>query len=218
MRPPAFQFYADDFLAGTVTFDHAQRGLYITLLCIQWNAGYVTPDDFESLTNGTAIAEPLAKRVWAKFKEGSDGHFRNERMEFERNKQLVFRENRQKSGVLGANTRWHSHSTAIAQPMANHMANDSFPSPSPSPSPTVKVKRQSFSSKKLSVAEKDLSDRIEFCMNGQWVNDAGKWINRIKQNFAKSERVIFEVESGLKEKRIRTTAAQYAEQIWKEFK
>jgi hypothetical protein len=49
------------------------------------------------------------------------------------------------------------------------------------------------------------------------VNDAGKWVNRIKGNFGESERVTAETESASKESRIKTTPAQYAEQIWKEF-
>jgi hypothetical protein len=49
------------------------------------------------------------------------------------------------------------------------------------------------------------------------VNDAGKWVNRIKSKPNKVERVIAEVESAIKEKRIKQSPAQYAEQIWKEF-
>lgn len=108
----------------------AQRGLYITLLALQWNQGFVSQDDFESLVgDGTAIAEPMAKRVLAKFAKGDDGHYRNQRLEVERRKQDAFRVNRSLSGKAGASKRWHSHSTAMAQPMAN----DSSPSPSPSP-------------------------------------------------------------------------------------
>lgn len=70
---------------------------------------------------------------------------------------------------------------------------------------------------KLDSGQKELADRMETALGVQWVNDAGKWVNRIKANFWKSERVIAEVESALKESRIKTTPAQYAEQIWKEF-
>jgi len=71
--------------------------------------------------------------------------------------------------------------------------------------------------KKLSDRQKELADRIESALGIQWVNDAGKWVNRIKNHVSKSERVISEVESASKESRINTTPAQYAEQIWKEF-
>ena len=74
-----------------------------------------------------------------------------------------------------------------------------------------------FTASKLSAAQKKMADRFESALGVQWVNDAGKWVNRIKKQFGKSERVTAEVESALKESRIKTTPAQYAEKIWKEF-
>lgn len=125
-KPPAFQFYADDFLAGTFLMSNEERGLFITLLCRQWTQGYVTSDEMARLSLG--MAQPLASHVIAKFKDCGNGEFRNVRMEVERSKQAAFRINRSKSGKAGAEKRWHSHSTAMKQPMAKH----SSPSPSPS--------------------------------------------------------------------------------------
>ena len=71
---------------------------------------------------------------------------------------------------------------------------------------------------KLSVSQKEQADRIETALGVQWCNDAGKWIGRIKKDLQKSERVISELLNAIKEGRIKTTPAQYAEQIWKEFK
>jgi hypothetical protein len=39
---------------------------------------------------------------------------------------------------------------------------------------------------KLSSEQKQLADRIESALGVQWVNDAGKWVNRIKNHFGKS--------------------------------
>lgn len=125
MKPPAFQFYADDFLAGVLTLTLAERGLYITALCLQWNKGYITPTDFDRL--GSGMDEPSMSHVKAKFEIGADGHLRNARMEAERKKQADYREERSKSGHLGAAARWHSDRSAMAQPMAKNG------SPSPSP-------------------------------------------------------------------------------------
>ena len=237
MKPPAFQFYADDFLAGTVTMNFTQRGMYITLLCIQWNKGYVTADDIADLIgDGTAIAQPSANRVLAKFKLLPDGNYQNDRMEQERKKQDIFRENRRAAGIKGNEIRWHSDGIA----MANHIANHPSSSPSPSPSPKISDKASGGVSKpfvssdkgeqalekpvqlagkvKLEPHHKELADRMESCLNGQWCNDAGKWLLRICGATRKAERVIAEVENAIKEQRIKTTPAQYAEQIWKEFK
>lgn len=223
MKPPAFQFYADDFLAGTVTMNFVQRGLYITLLCIQWNKGFVTPDDIADLVgDGTAIAQPLANRVLAKFKTMPDGNYQNERLEQERKKQEIYRENRRAAGIKGNEIRWHSDGTAMATPIANRPS----PSPSPIPSPKISDKASDQALKKpfqaggkvkLEPHQKELADRMEHCLNGQWINDAGKWMLRICGATRKAERVIAEVENAKKENRIKTTPAQYAEQIWKEF-
>ena len=128
-KPPAFQFYADDFLAGTLTMSNEERGLYITLLCIQWNCGFVSGDDVERL--GSAMAQPSLSYVKGKFELGEDGQFRNARMEIVRAKQSEFSANRSKSGKEGADKRWHSYGSAIAKPCQKHGS----PSPTPSPSP-----------------------------------------------------------------------------------
>lgn len=79
-------------------------------------------------------------------------------------------------------------------------------------------KAYSTKASKLSVSQKETANRIEAALGDEWVNDAGKWINRIKSSPGKSNRVIAEVESAITESRIKTTPARYAEQIWKEFK
>ena len=71
---------------------------------------------------------------------------------------------------------------------------------------------------KLPARAIELAKRFEAALGDQWVNDAGKWIGRIKSDPAKSERVIAEVESAAREGRIKTTPAQYAEHIWEEFR
>lgn len=100
-----------------------ERGLYVTLLCIQWSKGHITTDDVARL--GSGMAELSRCHVLAKFEQGADGHFRNTRMEYERQKQADFRASRSESGKAGANKRWHSHSTAIVLPMAKHSSSSS---------------------------------------------------------------------------------------------
>jgi hypothetical protein len=78
-------------------------------------------------------------------------------------------------------------------------------------------KAYSTKASKLSIPQREIASRIETALGDEWVNDAGKWINRIKSKLGKCERVIAEVESAAREGRIKTTPARYAEQIWKEF-
>ena len=125
-----------------------ERGLYITLLCLNWSQGSFTEDQAKRLAmNGTAIAQPSFSYVLSKFEKGTDEGYRNARLETVRANQESFRENRSESGKKGALKRWgnkknnstaiaqpsHSHSTAIAQPMAKN----SSPSPVSNNTPIV---------------------------------------------------------------------------------
>lgn len=95
-KPPAFQFYADDFLGGTVTMDHAERGFYILALCVQWNKGGISPDEFTRL--GRGLVEGSFNHCSTKFRLCEDGLLRNDRLEAERAKQMAFREKCSKAG------------------------------------------------------------------------------------------------------------------------
>lgn len=139
-KAPAFQFYADDFLSGTMTFSHEQRGLYITLLCLQWSQGSVRVEDARELA-GRMNPERLA-RVLAKFVDDGQGNLKNPRLERERTKQNEFRDAKSEAGRLGNAKRWHTHRTAttaashsdggeVADSLADSIANGRFPSPSP---------------------------------------------------------------------------------------
>jgi len=105
-RLPYFPFYADDFLVGTMAMDAEERGIYITLLCLQF-------------ANGNRIRLPLAKLsqlcdttdgkvmtvLEMKFEETSDGWV-NRRLEEEYCKASEKQEKRAKAGKKGADARW----------------------------------------------------------------------------------------------------------------
>jgi len=54
----------------------------------------------------------------------------------------------------------------------------------------------------------------EEVLNGEWINDAGKWIGRIKVDADKVFRVMADVKSAIVEGRVRTTPARMAEFNW----
>ncbi len=68
---------------------------------------------------------------------------------------------------------------------------------------------------RLTARGKELAERFEAALGIEWVNDAGKWINRIKDAPNDCESVIGEVESAARENRIDTTPARFAEYFWK---
>jgi uncharacterized protein YdaU (DUF1376 family) len=105
-KPPAFQFYAKDFLTGTMLMSNEEVGLYIRLLCLQWEQGYV-PDDVERIV--AAFGE-TTRRCWTavkpKFNHGStEGELRNEKLEKVRAQQTAFRERQSEKGKASAEAR-----------------------------------------------------------------------------------------------------------------
>lgn len=126
MKPPAFQFYADDFLAGTIDMSAEEVGAYIRLLCRQWACGEIPVGDAAKLSRVAGVA--VSADVLGKFPEG-----KNPRLERERAKQNEYREAKSQSGRIGAEKRWQRHGTPngtpIDSPLANGMAKNGSPSP-----------------------------------------------------------------------------------------
>jgi uncharacterized protein YdaU (DUF1376 family) len=146
MKPPAFQFYPDDFLAGTFHMSQKDVGAYIRLLCVQWNNGAIPcePEKISRLAGGKVSSE-----VVAKFTKSEDGLLRNSRLEKERAKQEQYRGLQRDKGIKSAQAR-----AAAVEQRLNHgsvpVGTDSQPapelrlepegnSPSPSPSPSVET-------------------------------------------------------------------------------
>lgn len=109
-RSPAFQFYADDFLAGTLDLSQEEVGAYIRLLCHQWNRGSipVETEKQQRLAGGSVSVDVLAK-----FRKVDGSGFVNERLERERAKQAEFRQMQREKGLLSAKARRN-------QPRFNH--------------------------------------------------------------------------------------------------
>lgn len=119
MKPPAFQFYVDDFIGGTVALTTVEVGAYIRLLCYQWGTGSI-PGDQESLT---LIAGAIVSgKVIAKFPNG-----KNRRLEMERRKQKEYRDKQRLKGIASGVSRSNRGSTVV-QPKANRGSTKPEPS------------------------------------------------------------------------------------------
>ena len=124
MKAPAFQFYADDFIGGTVCFTAEDVGAYMRLLCFQWGNGALPArKELVDRIAGCVVSDD----VMAKFPEGV-----NPRMEKEREKQRIYREQQSNKGKASAEAR-RNHGSTTVQP--NRQPEVNSPSPSPSPSP-----------------------------------------------------------------------------------
>lgn len=100
--PPAFQFYPRDFLLSPHVrrMSLAERGAYITLLCLSWIDDGVNPDSiqFELGIRATSARKILAGVLGECFEKDETGRLRNPRLEAERQKQKEFREKQATNG------------------------------------------------------------------------------------------------------------------------
>lgn len=131
-KPPAFQFYAKDFLTGTMTLSLSERGAYVTLLAYQWDNGSVPGDDLELLSRAMQCQRADAELVWpkvqTKFKRVTEGIWRNLRLEKERTKQRKFRKSQSNKGKKGGRPK----SRGFSPVKAEHKAQESLSSSSSS--------------------------------------------------------------------------------------
>lgn len=110
-QSPAFQFYAQDFLAGTADMTCAEVGAYIRLLCHQWIRKGLSKNNEVLLRLSGAEIDVLFS-VRKKFSERKNGLLQNLRLEIERKKQREY----SKKQAENARTGWDKRRNATAMP------------------------------------------------------------------------------------------------------
>jgi len=113
-KDPAVLFYTSDFLTGTFTFTNEQRGMYISLLCLQHQKGRLSEKDMMQ------ICTTYVEDVFLKFKKDGNG-FYNERMETEINKRKNYSESRRKNILSRYKKKAKKASTYVV-----HMENENI--------------------------------------------------------------------------------------------
>lgn len=100
-RSPSFQFYADDFLAGTCDMSMEEVGAYIRLLCAQWSKQKLR-DDAQILMRIMGATPQEFDRIWPvlspKFGMRIEDGIGNPRLEAVRDVQLTRSKNGSKGG------------------------------------------------------------------------------------------------------------------------
>jgi len=109
MKDPAFLFYSNDFLSGTMLMADEDVGRYIKLLCLQHQVGHLSKEDMLSMR-----ATP---KVFAKFKIDEEGKYYNERLEYEANRRKAYSESRR-------NNRKKKDMNNICNSYEEHMENE----------------------------------------------------------------------------------------------
>jgi len=111
-KDPAFLFYPEKFINGTMFMTNEQTGKYIKLLCHEHqNGGLIDKDDFNNFVGDD-------KKLRAKFIETDDGFF-NEKLMSEIEKRKVKSENMS----ANAKIRWDEHKQKQCNCITNADAN-----------------------------------------------------------------------------------------------
>jgi len=111
-KDPAFLFYSDNFMTGTMFFTDEQVGKYIRLLCAQHLHGHLSKKHMLTICNSHD------KDIFNKFILDSDGLYYNKRLDEEINKRKNFTESR-RTNALGKKKK----TKASAKHMLQHMGN-----------------------------------------------------------------------------------------------
>ena len=91
MKDPAFLFYSNDFLTGTMLMTDEQIGQYIKLLCLQHQKGHLKEKDMLN------ICKQYDEDIFSKFKIDEEGNYYNKRLEEEALKRHKYTESRRRN-------------------------------------------------------------------------------------------------------------------------
>lgn len=120
---PFIKFFPSDFLGGTSGLSPAERGVYITILCLIWEAeGPVALDDAR-LARRCGMPKAAFKRtLQALLDDGKlervEGGLMNDRAK----KTLVDRQNRSRNATHAANSRWTEQEGKIEEKQSHNDA------------------------------------------------------------------------------------------------
>jgi uncharacterized protein YdaU (DUF1376 family) len=98
-KSPAFSFYADSWIGGTMRMPPLQRAAYIDLMANQWLEGPFTLEVALMVSRG--VPEKEVKAVLQSKFVHSNGLYYNERLEQERKKQIANSDKQSRNGKKG---------------------------------------------------------------------------------------------------------------------
>lgn len=96
-RDPAFLFYPNDWLGGTMAFSRHEKGCYIDLLMCQFNEGHMELHMVRTILGEIDFDSYWDKKIKKKFKIDSEGKYYNEKLDNEVIKRKNYTESRRKN-------------------------------------------------------------------------------------------------------------------------
>jgi len=115
MKDPAFLFYPNDWLGGTMGMTFEEKGAYMDLLMMQFNRGHMT-----SHMIGQTVGQ-LWVNIQDKFTKDDKGLYYNERLEEEQRKRKAYSDSR-RNNKTGKNQ--HSLKEKKVGHMTSHMEDE----------------------------------------------------------------------------------------------
>jgi uncharacterized protein YdaU (DUF1376 family) len=103
-KDPAFLFYPNDYIGGTMGMTFEEKGAYIELLMLQFNRGHM-----DGHMIGQCVGQ-LWERIKSKFIQDQQGLWYNERLDVEKSKRKAFSESR-RNNIKGNNQHMRGHMT-----------------------------------------------------------------------------------------------------------
>jgi uncharacterized protein YdaU (DUF1376 family) len=117
------------YTAATGHLSTAEHGMYLLLMMHAWNHEGVIPGEDERVQRicRATPKEWKASRavILAFLTKQPDGTYRQKRLDTELVKSKTLKSERSEAGSRGAALRWQKHGKAMAEPIANGMANES---------------------------------------------------------------------------------------------
>lgn len=119
-KSPAFLFYVQDFLVGTMDMTDEEVGIYTRLLCRQHQKGNIKPE----------LMSDLSEEVLSKFVKDNQGNYYNKRLKQEIDKRNKYSESRSSNRSKGSQSEEHmknispTHDSTYDDTYVEHMDNE----------------------------------------------------------------------------------------------
>lgn len=116
-KDPAVLFYTSDFLTGTMLLSNEQKGMYITLLCLQHQKGILSEKDMLS------VCKTYDEDVFCKFIKTDEGYY-NQRMKLEHEKRSNFCKSRRDSVIKGIENKRNKANKSVRKSYVKRMEDE----------------------------------------------------------------------------------------------
>lgn len=147
MKDPAFLFYPESFLVGTMDMTDEEVGQYIRLLCRQHQKGHLPASKIETLSD----------ELQSKFIKDDDGKYYNRRLDDEIQKRKKFVDSKKVNGAKGGRPK-KTDSKPIGKPTENLQETDRFSVAKPTENLPINRNRNRNTNKDIDIDISYISD------------------------------------------------------------